>query len=278
MLPNLIVIGAAKAGTTTLHHHLGLHPEIAMSATKELRFFLDRHNWNRGPEWYSAQFPDDAPVRGESSPRYTGYPFNPDVPERMAALIPDARLIYILRDPIDRLVSDYEMVIRAGNAEEPLSKLVDDPEDSWFVARSRYWFQLERFLRHYPPERILVLDATELATGTAALMARAFRFLGVDDTFTSPAFADRLNVAREPPRVRNGRGEHVVRALDRVLGESRSQRLRAAAPTALHRPFSQRVGSAALSRDERARLEDFLRPDAERLRAHTGLPFSDWSV
>ncbi len=244
MLPNLIVIGAAKAGTTTLHHHLGLHPEIAMSAPKELRFFLDRYNWKRGPEWYSSHFPDNAPVRGEATPRYASYPFAPDVPERMAALIPDARLIYLVRDPVERIVSEYEMKVHDGR-DRPLAELVDDLDGSYLVARSRYHFQLERFRRHYPDDRILVLDSADLDRDTGATMARVFRFAGVDDTFTSPAFAERLNVARKPPR---------------VLGVGR------------------RRGSPELSDSQRERVEDYLRPDAARLREHTGLPLASWSV
>ena len=278
MLPNLIVIGAAKAGTTTLHHHLGLHPEVTMSSPKDLRFFIDEFNWSRGAEWYSAQFPDDAPVRGEASPRYTAYPHYLDVPERMAALVPDAKLIYIVRDPIERIVSDYEMFVRSGGEDRPLAELVRNPDGSFLVARSRYWFQLERFLRHYPDDRILVLDSADLDRKTPAAMAAAFRFIGVDDTFTSPEFHVRENVAWATPRDRNELGEPIVRALDRVLGAERSERLRARAPRALHAPFSQRRGSAELAADQRERLREFLAVDAERLRAHTGLALAGWSV
>ena len=276
MLPNLIVIGAAKAGTTTLHHHLGLHPDVAMSTPKELRFFLNEFNWSRGPEWYAAQFPDDAPVRGEASPRYTAYPFVRDVPARMAAIVPDAMLIYVVRDPVERIVSDYEMYVHSGE-DQPLAEVIRDFDASYIVARSRYYLQLERFLRYYDSERILVLDAADLDEATDATMAQVFRYVGVDP-FTSSDFALRKNVSREPPRERNARGERVVRVLDRAVGGERSQALRAAAPRALHAPFSRRRGSAALPADLRARLKDYLRDDAARLREHTGLRFASWSI
>jgi hypothetical protein len=75
MLPNLVVIGGAKCGTTSLHHYLSLHPEIFMSHPKELDFFIEEANWNKGIRWYESKFKAPGKViRGESSPRYTRYP------------------------------------------------------------------------------------------------------------------------------------------------------------------------------------------------------------
>jgi hypothetical protein len=102
LLPNLIVIGAMKAGTTSLHAYLSLHPEIFMSANKEPRFFTEEWNWHKGLEWYEAQFPERVTIRGESTPDYTKLPEIRNVPERIHSLIPDVRLIYLVRDPIDR--------------------------------------------------------------------------------------------------------------------------------------------------------------------------------
>src|SRR6059058_6332030 len=73
-LPNLIVIGAQKCGTSGLHYYLSLHPEVSMSRPKELNFFIVERNWPRGTEWYAAHFEPRAIVRGESSPNYTAYP------------------------------------------------------------------------------------------------------------------------------------------------------------------------------------------------------------
>src|SRR4051812_36085465 len=99
MLPNLIIIGAARAGTTSLYHYLRSHPEIWMSPEKELYFFVEDHNWKRGIEWYERHFPAGTPVRGEASTFYTHFPIRPGVPERIAALLPSAKLIYLVRDP-----------------------------------------------------------------------------------------------------------------------------------------------------------------------------------
>src|ERR1700694_4198191 len=90
MLPNLIVIGGAKCGTSSLHYYLRLHPEIFMSRQKELNFFIEEMNWSEGLHWYEAQFQNGAQyaIRGESSPQYTRYPIFRGVPERMHQVIP----------------------------------------------------------------------------------------------------------------------------------------------------------------------------------------------
>jgi hypothetical protein len=120
LLPNLIDIGVMKCATTTLHRYLDPHPDVAMSEPKELNFFcgprrLDGHrddqtawlagNWHRGVGWYAAQFLP-APVRGEASPGYTSPSF-PRAAERMARIVPGARLVYLMRDPLERAVSQY---------------------------------------------------------------------------------------------------------------------------------------------------------------------------
>ena len=73
-LPNLIIIGGLKCGTTSIHHYLGLHPEIQMSKPKELNFFVEELNWDLGLDWYASRFDDRFGVRGESSPHYTNLP------------------------------------------------------------------------------------------------------------------------------------------------------------------------------------------------------------
>src|SRR5215210_8106558 len=93
-LPNLIVIGGLKCGTTSLHHYLNLHPEVAMSRPKELNFFVSELNWPLGSDWYAGHFDPNAPVRGESSPHYTNRPRFSGVAERMRELLGQPRLIY----------------------------------------------------------------------------------------------------------------------------------------------------------------------------------------
>jgi hypothetical protein len=274
VLPNLIVIGAAKCGTTSLHEYLDEHPQIAMSREKELHFFVDRKNWGRGLPWYEAQFDASARVRGESSPGYSAYPLYEGVAERMAATIPAAKLVYLVRDPVERIVSHYTHRTvnwpEMGTLEEALA---DAHVREWLVTPSRYWLQLEQYLEHFPPEQILVVDSDELR----ASLPRIFEFAGADPAFESAEFQRAHNAGTGRTR-RNRAGEAVSTLLERTLGPARSQALRERAPQALKSPFRQEVEPAALPDELRAELEDELRDDAEKLRAHTGLAFAGWSV
>ena len=88
-LPNLIVIGGLKCGTTSLHHYLNLHPQVAMSRPKELNFFVAELNWELGADWYASHFDRTAQVRGETSPHYTNLPRFAGVADRMFGALAD---------------------------------------------------------------------------------------------------------------------------------------------------------------------------------------------
>jgi sulfotransferase family protein len=241
MLPNLIVIGAQKCGTTSLHQYLRLHPEISMSQPKELDFFVQEHNWRRGLAWYERHFDREAAIRGESSPSYTNYPEYRGVPERMAQLVPDSKLIYLVGDPLKRIVSHYIHHYAAGGTRLGIDEELGDPDGSVYVAHSLYFTQLSRYLRVFPESSMLVIAQEDLLNDRLTTLRRVFRFLGVSDSFSSPGF-DRL---------------HHPSAGKQVDG----------------RPIPAEPAGAV-----RRRLLELLKPDADRLRAHTGLAFESWPV
>jgi hypothetical protein len=276
MLPNLVIIGTAKGGTTSIYHYLDAHPEIAMARPKGMRFFMDDGHWHRGQAWYESHFDTPAPVRGEASASYTGWPIHPNVPERIAAMLPDAKLVYLVRDPIERIVADYFHAFREHGDTRPFLETVLPFEESLLVARSRYATQLERYLALFPREQILVVDTAEMGSRTAETMATIYRFLGVADDFRSPIFDERFNT-RKRRVVRNRAGERVARSLAAGLGEARAERVRASVPELLHKPFVARVRAEFPPR-VRADLVDYLRPEVERLRELTGLPLASWSI
>jgi hypothetical protein len=196
-LPDFLILGAQKAGTTALYAYLRWHPAVTGPSWKEVSFF-DRH-WRRGVSWYRGQFPLRRSGRlvGEASP---GYLFHPLAPERVLATVPDARLIVLLRDPVDRALSHYHHEVALGR--EPLSfedALGAEEErtrgeeermrrdgsyfshawwDYTYVARGRYAEQLERWLAAFPPEQLLVLASEELAADTGGSYRRVLQFLG----------------------------------------------------------------------------------------------------
>ena len=156
-LPNLVVIGAQKCGTSGLHYQLGLHPEIWMSRPKELNFFIEERNWSRGEDWYRAYFDARAKVRGESSPNYTAYPQHLGVPERMRTLIPEAKLIYVVRDPLERIAAHWVHNFAKRREKGDLRATLTHANTS-YVMRSQYHMQLQQFLGHYPFEQTLVIE------------------------------------------------------------------------------------------------------------------------
>jgi Sulfotransferase domain len=274
-LPNLIVIGTMKCGTTSLHHYLDLHPEIQMSRPKELKFFVEELNWSRGVDWYASHFDPDAPVRGESSPQYTTATRWEGVPARMRSLVPDAKLIFTVRDPIDRMVSHYLHMRTSGEERQEIS--VAFRQNPAYVDRSRYWMQLEPFLEHYPAGSIQVVDADELARRRRQTMRRVFDFLEVEADFTSREF-DRL---WETSRGKNDKFQLLLRTRDWPIVRN-SHRLPRNVRWLLERIKYSTVGGSVerpmLEPALRRELEAKVREDAVQLRSFTGSEFASWSV
>ena len=135
-LPNLIVIGAQKCGTSVLHYYLSLHPEVSMSKPKELNFFIEERNWPRGVDWYTAHFDAEARVRGEASPNYTAFPQHQGVPERMASVVPDAKLIYMVRDPLERIAAHWVHNYAKRREKGDLAETLTHPNTSYVTRAS----------------------------------------------------------------------------------------------------------------------------------------------
>jgi hypothetical protein len=198
-LPDFLILGAQKAGTTALYAYLRWHPEITGPSFKEVSFF-DRH-YAHGERWYRAHMPvRRSGVVGEASPSYL---FHPLAPERVARMLPEARLIALLRNPGDRAFSHYQHEVALGREqltfEEALARedermqgelerMLADPSyfsHAWwnytYAARGRYAEQLERWHAAFPREQVLVLLTDDLAADTAGTYRRTLEFLGVAD-------------------------------------------------------------------------------------------------
>jgi hypothetical protein len=188
MLPNLIIIGAMKSGTTSLHEYLSYHPDIFMSKRKELNFFVAHREWNRGLTWYESHFPEATKVRGESSPNYTRHPLFPGVPERMHSVIPEAKLIYCVRDPVKRFVSHYLHSYSLGREHRSLEQVVTDLDGSPYLLCSLYAYQLEQYLEVYPASQVKVVVLEELQRRPQETLRDLFSFLEVDPGYEDPRF------------------------------------------------------------------------------------------
>jgi hypothetical protein len=186
-LPNLIIIGGLKCGTTSIHHYLGLHPQIQMSKPKELNFFTRELNWDLGLDWYASRFDDRFQVRGESSPHYTNLPRFESAAGRIHEHCPDARLLYMVRDPIKRILSHWVHASGAGYETGDMVEVLSQAETS-YMNRSKYWMQLQPYLELFDPGQIEIIAQEELQSEREATMRKAFGFVGVDPGFTSEQF------------------------------------------------------------------------------------------
>jgi hypothetical protein len=276
-LPNFIVIGSQKCGTTSLHYYLSLHPEISMSREKELNFFVEKLNWHKGVEWYKNNFVKEAKIYGEISPNYTYYPRFQGVPEKMHSLVPQAKLIYILRDPIQRIISEYLHTYSLGRENRSLDEAVKDLESSRYICRSQYYMQLEQYLPFFPKSSFYIMMAEDLSNRTEETLQKLFKFLGVDDSFCDRRFSEIKHITTNRRR-KNAVGEWlaktpVVEALEKLPFD-----LREKVKAMLFFPFSEKIKRPTIEPSLQAKLIEYLKPDTNRLREFTGLSFDDWCL
>lgn len=277
-LPNVVVVGALKAGTTSMHNYLDLHPEIAVSADKEMRFFQDP-DCLRWLGTYQASFATGTRCRAESTPFYAKTPAMPGVVDRMADMIPDARLLYLVRDPVDRIVAEYVEQMQWGAASRSLEAELVDADDprNWLVASSRYATQLRELRRRFAADRIKVIDLADLGKDTAAVMADVFAFLGLDPIASHDEDFRRFNSREEksafPDWLHALRRGPVMRVVNRI-----PERPRRVLTEFAWRRVRTPIETPQLSDRDSATLHRVLKPEADELRELTGGTFSTWSV
>ncbi len=177
-MPDFIIIGAMKCGTSTLQAQLGEQPGILMTTPKEPNFFSDDEIFARGGDWYSALFEGARPgdLKGEASTHYTKQPTYSQTVDRLVAAAPNAKLIYLMRHPIDRLVSHYIHEWTMG----AVAKSLDDAADpaAPYVAYGQYYRQLAPYIERYGKECILPVFLERMNVVPEAELRRVARFLG----------------------------------------------------------------------------------------------------
>lgn len=200
-LPSVLIIGAQKSGTTSLFKYLVQHPDVLRPLSKEVHYF-DFHYF-RGVKWYRGRFPYTHRLRRgsltlDASPYYLVHPL---VPQRVAQLLPEVKLVALLRNPVDRALSHYQHEVRGGR--EPLSfgeaiekeserlageeeRLRNDPHYYSFnhhrysyTRRGLYIEQLRRWVQHFPRSQLMVLQSERLFRDPVAATAAVQDFLGL---------------------------------------------------------------------------------------------------
>ena len=288
--PSFFVLGAARCGTTSLHHYLGAHPGVFVTAKKEPTYFAhdgfpdpfydkNRRGWVRNESDYLALFADAAPgqVAGEASPATLAHP---EAPARLAAFAPDARLVVLLRDPIERAHSQF--LLRSMRGSETLGFEAAVREELphlgslWTGSRhylrlGLYGAQLGPWLEAFPRDQLFVGLHRDLAADPAALVRRVFAHIGADASLR-PAVGTRYSMTGVPRS----------RVVARVFGSQGLKRVvRATLPRSVIGPVGRRLRRRAFVRPEiapalRAELAGLFRPDVARAEALLGLDLSHW--
>ena len=202
VLPDFLVVGTQKGGTTSLFNYLIQHPQVLSPLRKELKFFDS--NYFRGLSWYRAHFPLSSKLRaahaltGEASPYYM---YHPTAPERIKAALPSVKLIAILRSPVDRAYSHYQHMVRVKREDLTFEQALEAESDRLageaekiaadasypqyrhiqysYLERGRYAEQLKTLFRLFPRENILILKSEDLYAEPAKVMETSFSFLGL---------------------------------------------------------------------------------------------------
>ena len=298
--PNFLILGAPKAGTTALYAYLSQHPQVYMSPHKEPNFFAfegnpphytgpgDSSGINRSSvtrlDAYRALFAgaNGEVAVGEASPLYLQFP---DAAHRIHHHVPDAKLIAILRNPVERAYSDFLYRRKNGNepSDDPLVAFQSEDERlarGWspyfgYLQKGRYADHLERYFSLFARYQISVFLFEDLRNELDATLRRTFEFLGVDDAFR-PDTSLRYSTSGVP------RNAAIQRALN-AAKKSRSLRAaRQVLPTArMHRWYSivqnrNLAPAPPMSGPVRAYLQDVFDPQIDRLASLVGRDLSHW--
>jgi hypothetical protein len=267
-----------KCGTSSLHQYLGEHPQVCVSTPKETDFFLARNEKNLA--WYRGCFPEPARAYGEVSPNYTKHPTFAGVPGRMHEILPEVKLIYLVRDPVEQAVSHYVHNWVRRRWSTSIRGTMLPVEESWPLTVSRYHMQLSQYLEYYSMRDTLVLQSERLRRRPREVMEELFRFIGVDPCVArkGDAFEEEHNVSTEKARKKGLAAFLTESALGRAA-KNAGKRLvpRRTIEWAKEALWSE-VEKPTLDDDVRARVRDDLQNDVEQLRALTGKEFRGWSV
>ena len=276
-IPDFLIIGDLKAGTTSLHYYLKQHPKIFLPDKKELRFFsfdpdnpyhrrsgtFDVRTFSEYLEYFAEA--DGYPAIGEASPNYLRSPLTA---ERIRRQLPDVRLIVSLRNPADRLYSSYAMEYRSGGTKAPIEEILFR-RDAERVKASFYWSDLMQYYDRFSRGRIKVILFDDLVQDSHQVVRDLCRFVGVDDDFTPDVTP------------RNVGGIPANPLMYRILGAGKKMTARYVKPTPEMRRIWQRVKSKQLSSLKpdpavRQKILEICKDDIDRTQSLIDRDLSAW--
>lgn len=271
-LPDFLIIGGMKCGTTALDHHLRRHPRLFVDG-EECEFFVAEKTWSRGVEWYASRFEEAGrhQLIGEDSTSYTKLPLFQGVPGRVKATIPDVKLLYLVRHPIDRMRSHWLHQRWAGDVRLTAEQALGGNDD--YLHCSSYAMQLRAWLEHFPREQVHVVVSEELRSDAPRVVGEVCEFLGVDPAEMPPPDAEARIHASENKWMPRHRMDALYAA---ATGPRTPARLRGPLQRLLGRPGTK--DAAAISPALERRLVERLQPDLRDLRELLGGDFPAWGL
>jgi hypothetical protein len=178
--PDFLIIGAMKAGTTSLFRWLGQQEEVFMPARKEPNFFSDDSVWSKGLRWYADLFSDatSAHLRGEASVKYTHPECSDKVARRIRQTMPGVRLIFLARHPVERLRSHYLHQVKRGREKRSLASALAQPHNE-YVLCSMYERCMRPYFDLFPMDQICVVRFEDLISTDASGWESVLSHLGM---------------------------------------------------------------------------------------------------
>lgn len=275
MFPDFIIIGGMKCGTSSLYHYLSLHPEVGMSQIKEVDYFVADNNYDKGVEWYQSQFRGMCKAYGEASPNYSKAHRFKGVPRRMYSLLPNVKLIYLVRDPVERLVSHYTHNYSEGREHRSIIEVLEsDWGENHYMMSSRYYWQLQHYLKFYAQDQIMIVFSEKLKQERRDTLKKIFRFIGVDETFYTEAYANQKH--RTEQKRRKGKVSRYI--LERQVIKT----LKSYVPDRVKDPIKTWT-RAAVNKPELPpgldkKLKEYFQPDLHSLYKLTNESVDDWYI
>lgn len=313
-LPSFFVIGAAKAGTTSLHALLDSHPDLFMPEIKEPEFFARDDLYDQGVESYAKKFATarDNQMIGEASTIYTLSPLFPKTASRIKSHVPDAKLIYVMRQPVDRAFSFYIQVTKNyqnGTRDYAVNRTFEDfilperhavaaPREKAFsrsnahlpdvpelcLAGSDYVAQVQAYLEHFPREAMLFLKFEDFVKDRGKVARKVTDFIGTDPLDPTIFAEDAVTRNISDTHFNNLSDAASIQSLNKRLGPVSS--LRKLLPTPIRKALRDRaikMGTKTqdhrppkMQDDTRVDLQARFAPQFDQLSDLTGLNFDDW--
>ena len=263
-MPNFLIIGAQRSGTSSLNHYLRQHPQVFMAPGKELRFF--NRNFERGLGWYEAHFEDSCGARavGEATPSYM---YEGVAVLRMAEVLPFVRLVAILRNPVARAYSHYQMIVARGRETRTFEEAVEEELSqasgaSSYLDQGRYLSQLERLGEQMPNAPLHVMITERFISQPREGFETLCRFLDVDHSFVPLDIGKAVNRYVEFRSLR-------LRRIAHSFGQGLVRR-------GLDALNTKQVDYVPMRLDVQRRLEDVYAEEVRGLRRYLGVDLSQW--